>query len=288
MVIKFKTTKLKELFVKCLVYGVTGVGKTMLIATAPKPIIISAEKGLLTLKDYDIPVIEVSSFEDLEDAYTFVTTSPKAANFETICLDSITDMAETLLAEEKEKAGKDPRNAYGNYNDKLLVLLKKFRDIEGRNIYFTAQQKATEDEMTKVTSYGPSLPGKKLAADMPYIFDFVFALRMGKTEEGEVFRYLQTEPDIQYTAKARGGMLDAVEDPNLLDIFKKALGLPDEPVAKAKKEKKEVVVEESPEDGITDVIGAEDALDEESAVVEIEAESEASEETTKEAETPSE
>ena len=38
--------------VKCVVYGPAGGGKTRLLATAPSPIILSAEKGLLSLKKF--------------------------------------------------------------------------------------------------------------------------------------------------------------------------------------------------------------------------------------------
>ena len=41
--------------VKVLVYGQAGSGKTTLIRTAPAPLILSAEAGLLSLAGTDIP-----------------------------------------------------------------------------------------------------------------------------------------------------------------------------------------------------------------------------------------
>lgn len=55
--------------VKCIVYGGAGVGKTRLCATAPRPIIISAEEGLLSLSDVDCAFVEIKSLKDLDDAY---------------------------------------------------------------------------------------------------------------------------------------------------------------------------------------------------------------------------
>ena len=43
--------------IKCVVYGFSGVGKTVLCSTAPKPIVLSAESGLLSLSKVDIPYI---------------------------------------------------------------------------------------------------------------------------------------------------------------------------------------------------------------------------------------
>jgi len=55
------TTEAKTQGINVLVYGRAGVGKTTLIRTAPKPIIISIERGLLPLRDVtpSIPVIEI-------------------------------------------------------------------------------------------------------------------------------------------------------------------------------------------------------------------------------------
>jgi hypothetical protein len=36
-------------------------------------------------------------------------------------------------------------------------------------------------------------------------------------------RYLQTQEDIQWIAKDRSGKLDAIEEPNLANLFAKAL-----------------------------------------------------------------
>ena len=75
MAIKLSTTGAATTHVKVLNYGAAGVGKTMLIATAPDPIIINTEGGLLSLAEHNIPVITVSSIEDLKDAFLFITTS---------------------------------------------------------------------------------------------------------------------------------------------------------------------------------------------------------------------
>ena len=59
MAIKFSSTKQTVEHINCLVYGEAGIGKTTLCATAPSPLIISAEAGLLSLKKHDIPVYEI-------------------------------------------------------------------------------------------------------------------------------------------------------------------------------------------------------------------------------------
>lgn len=262
MAIRFTTTAESSNFVKCLVYGESGVGKTTLCKTAPKPVIISAESGLLSLKDQNIPVIEISSFEDFKEAYEFVTMNPKAARFETICLDSISDIAETILAEEKKVCGADPRQAYGSYADKLLPYIKKFRDIEDKHVYFTAKARSQKDGMTEMLMWGPSMPGQQLGPALPYLFDIVMALRIGETEDKTKFRYLQTEPDLQFGAKDRSGKLDSIEEPNLTKVFAKILG--DLEATRKQPDSSEVSeITEEPGDAVANRISTEPSQDEE-------------------------
>ncbi len=66
MAINVKTTGgLTANGVKVLVYGAAGVGKTALIATLPSPIVLSAEGGLLSLQEIDMPYVEISSIDTL-------------------------------------------------------------------------------------------------------------------------------------------------------------------------------------------------------------------------------
>ena len=61
-----------------MVYGGAGVGKTVLCSTAPNPVIISAEAGLLSLRDFDIPYVSVTKYEDLVDVYKWMASSAEA------------------------------------------------------------------------------------------------------------------------------------------------------------------------------------------------------------------
>lgn len=220
MGIKLTTTKKSVSAVKVLVFGEAGMGKTVLCATAPNPIIISAEAGLLSIAEFDIPVIEVKSVQDVLEAYEWVTTAPAAKKYETICLDSITEIAEVLLTEYK-KQEKDPRKAYGRLNDDMSELIRKFRDLKGKNVYFSCKMTRKEDEISGITAYKPAMPGNTLINNLPYFFDEVLAIRIGKLDSGVEYRYLQTQPELQWPAKDRSGTLSKIEKPDLGYLFKK-------------------------------------------------------------------
>lgn len=216
--------------VKMLVYGRAGLGKTVLCATAPAPVILSAESGLLSLAPenierlfnyrVDIPVITITNVTDLTDAYQWLTSSKEADQFQTVCLDSITEIAEQVLANAKMQV-KDPRQAYGELIEKMNMLVKLFRDLPGKHVYFSAKEEKNKDEATGTVLFGPAMPGSKMAQQLPYLFDEVFHLGIANTDKGETYRYLRTAPDLQYDAKDRSGALAAIERPNLNEIINK-------------------------------------------------------------------
>jgi len=209
--------------IKVCVYGQSGSGKTRLCATTGAPtVIISAEAGLLSLRDNDIPVIEVQSIADVHDAYRFLSESADARDFQWVCLDSVSEIAEVVLANEKA-ATKDPRKAYGELADRMMELLRAFRDIPGRNVYMSAKLDRQKDDVTGAMLYTPSMPGQRLGQQLPYLFDFLFALRAEKDAEGNISRWLQCSGDTQYVAKDRSGALDTFEPADLAAIAAKII-----------------------------------------------------------------
>ncbi len=228
---KFSTTSQQTSIggVKLLIYGPSGAGKTVLCATAPTPIIISAEAGLLSLSEKnqtkvfgsakDIPIIEISSMGDMIEAYKWLLTAPEAKQFETVCVDSLTEIAEILLKTEKGSV-KDPRQAYGEMVEKITGMIRDMRNLP-QNVYFSAKQGMVADEASGLSLFGPSMPGKQLGPAIPYLLDEVFNLNIGKDSEGKAFRYIRTQPDNQYSAKDRSGALETIEPADLGVIINK-------------------------------------------------------------------
>lgn len=208
--------------VKLLVYGQAGAGKTMLVKTLPQPIVLSAEGGLLSIQDADLPYIEIASMDDLREAYMWLTSSQEAAGFQSVALDSISEIAEVVLNAEK-KATKDPRQAYGAMQEQMADIIRSFRDLPGRHVYMSAKLEKTQDEMGRVL-YAPSMPGNKTGQALPYFFDEVLALRVEKDGEGVTQRALMCDSDGLWLAKDRSGKLEAWEAPDLGAIITKMQG----------------------------------------------------------------
>lgn len=207
--------------VKILTYGKAGRGKTTLCATCPNPVIFSAESGLLALSAYQLPYIEIRNIKDLTDAYDWAAGSTEARQFQTLCLDSLSEIAEVVLTNAKGQV-KDPRQAYGELIEKMTMTIRSFRDLPGYHVYMSAKQEMTKDESTGIALNGPSMPGSKLGQQLPYFFDEVFQLDIGKDPTTQQnYRYLRTQPDFSNDAKDRSGRLDPIESPDLGNIIRK-------------------------------------------------------------------
>lgn len=223
MAINVKTTgSLSANGVKVLVYGQAGAGKTSLIKTLPSPIVLSAEGGLLSIQDADLPFIEIASMTDLQEAYKWLTESDDAKSYKSVALDSISEIAEVVLNAEK-KATKDPRQAYGAMQEQMADIIRAFRDLPGRHVYMSAKLEKTQDEMGRVL-YAPSMPGNKTGQALPYFFDEVLALRVEKDGDGNTQRALMCDSDGLWLAKDRSGKLDMWEAPDLSAVFAKIGG----------------------------------------------------------------
>jgi len=212
--------------IKILIHGPPGVGKTVLCSTSgvqEQTAMISAEGGLLSIVGTGLVGAEIRTFKEFEESYRFFAYDAGALGwFHTVCLDSISEIAEICLQHELASA-KDPRQAYGELAVKMKTMIRAFKDLP-YNIVFTAmQEKEQTDEGTK---FFPALPGQQLSGKVNWIshqFDEVFAYRMVNDETGKPRRLLQTQPDVMYDAKDRSGLLSFWEEPNLGNIFTKIL-----------------------------------------------------------------
>lgn len=220
MAINLKSTgNLTANGVKLLVYGQAGAGKTSLIPTLPNPIVLSAEGGLLSIQDAELPYIEIGTMADLQEAYKWLSESADAAQFESVAIDSISEIAEVVLNYEK-KVNKDPRAAYGSMQEQMADIIRVFRDLPNKHIFMSAKLEKTQDEMGRVL-YAPSMPGNKTGQSLPYFFDEVLALRVERDAEGATQRALMCDSDGLWLAKDRSGKLEAWEPADLGAVITK-------------------------------------------------------------------
>ena len=86
-----------KLYVKALIYGDPGVGKTYLCCTAPKALLLLTEANVAepTIRAFrrdrgiDVDVWEILTGTDLQDALDFLRYEDHG--YQTVCLDSLSD-----------------------------------------------------------------------------------------------------------------------------------------------------------------------------------------------------
>lgn len=187
----------EDRFLKALVYGGSGTGKTNFGVSAPKPIILLSEQqavphiraAALRLGRPNPPVLVMESLDDYRCALTALR-GDKAKPFvvrdldgkevmtlaewpETAVLDSVTDACELVSQEIRTqsppKTGKDglPVDSERYWNvlaDRAQKLIRAFRDLP-MNVLFLCllDERITEDEDGKKSKWvGPQLAMRKM------------------------------------------------------------------------------------------------------------------------------
>lgn len=211
----------------CLIAGESGVGKTRLASTLKgSTLIISTEKGLLSLSEYEIDTISVEG-SAAEERLTHLSKAIAYAikgDYDNIFIDSLSEIGE-LFEEAQIEKKISGFEKWGNIKNSLQKLIKYCRDSD-KNIFFTTLIKVEVDETIGKRSLVPDIPtGLKLKA--PSYFDEVFYMK-STIKDDKVVRYFQTVNDGKFHAKDRSGRLNSIEKADLGIIQDKITGTHDD------------------------------------------------------------
>ena len=208
----------KRVGIKLLAYGGPGTGKTPIASTAPTPVIIAMEPGILSLRKSTIPVIEAYDAETIAEVFKWISTSQEARKYQTLCFDSASQMAEIIFKSEKKKTSNLQR-AYGQMAEKTMEYLNTLYFLQGPNVYIIAKQDTyTFDGETCVRPY---FPGQQLDKETPYLYDVIVRVENVPMQDGSVAKGFRTAGSKSVIARDRFGVLDALEPANLTQVFDK-------------------------------------------------------------------
>lgn len=233
---------------KILVFGEPGSGKTYLARTIKEPtLVISAEAGLLSLRDKSIDVIDITlddngqsipkdkRIDRLGEVYAYLITEEAKKKYKWIFIDSLTEINQNLMEKLNVEFPdrKDTLPMYGENSKRMRSLVKSFRDLTEYNVVFTALSEIDKDENNQRFT-GISLVGS-FSTKISAFFDEVFYLHVHKdAETGVSTRQLITEKSDKLVAKDRSGALDPVEVADL-DVIAKKINAEIKPTTKEKK-----------------------------------------------------
>lgn len=206
--------------INALIYGESGSGKTRLALTCDRPLVISAEGGLMSLQGADINYIEVTDIKTAREAVKYATNH--AAEYGTIIFDSLSEIAEIVLADLMHKTP-DPRKVYPEMESAVTRLIRQLRELPCSVIWIAKQTTMTDDAGRKFCA--PMVPGQKFSDKLPYLMDLVGRLVVDtvQKEGGTVShrRTLRFTPDGTFTAKDRSGKLPELCPANIQKIVER-------------------------------------------------------------------
>jgi len=205
--------------INLLVYGQSGVGKTVFCSTAPSPLFLDAEGGLLSIQ-HSVDFIKIDSLMGLWEAYKFL--KEEKHNYKTVILDSLTEIVKYLLDSivQERNVELPTIREWGILSDKVRKIVRLFRDLP-MNLIVTCLTSEQKDEDTGRICINPAVFGK-LEKELPAYFDIVLYMYAIKDpKSSEVKRSLLTESTEKYVAKDRSNKLDRVEVPNFQTIYNK-------------------------------------------------------------------
>lgn len=210
---------------KALVYGPPGSGKTPLSQTAPRPFYIAVEPGMLSLRGSTMPAYVADTVEKIEGVFAWLYSSKDAKTYDTIVIDSISQMCELYLAQESSKKSAsgnkvDGKAAYGEMARKCLFHLTNLYFMREKHTYLICKQ--GYQEIDGVNCLTPYFPGKDLNIKVPHLYDFVLRLDKFFIQGVGQRQALRCIGSMAELARDRSGRLSEFEPCDLAALFKKA------------------------------------------------------------------
>ena len=223
-----------------VIYGHSGVGKTVLIGSAAEVeemspvLIIDTEQGTMSLtgryNSDNIDVVTVTSYQDYADIHNAIRTG--AARYKTVIIDSISEMAmlgleeivsrQAAIAKSKGKEHDPEQPDQGDWYKNSLRVHKVIRFFRGLpcHTFFVALEYLDVSRPTK-PMFQPSLNTKRLSGELPGAVDEVWY--MYKKEDvttKEVNRFILTDASDKAMAKDRSQRLPlTMKNPDMQTIF---------------------------------------------------------------------
>lgn len=204
---------------KAIIYGPPGTGKTPLINTAPRPLLLACEPGLLSMRGSNVPTYRAFTAKDIDDFFQWFFNSNETKNYDTLAVDSISEMCATYLI-EAEKQNKHGLAAYGQMGREVMKNLRPLYYTQYKHTYLIAKMDTDKHGMRR-----PHYPGQWLPIEMPHMYDFILFLAKatipGVMGEQLAFRCNGT---YDILARNRTGNLNDYEPPHFGQLIQKALG----------------------------------------------------------------
>lgn len=207
--------------VKTLIYGPPGSAKTPSVNTAPRPVLLACEPGMLSMRGSNVPTWEAFTVQKINEFFDWFLNSNENKNFDTLAIDSGSQLADIYL-QDALKNNKHGLKAYGDMLDDVMVKLRQIYFLPQKHIYILAKEQTFDDKGMK--SRRPFFPGQQLPIEVPHLFDFVLRLAMHNIPGMGATRAYRCNQSLDEAARNRTGNLNEFEPPDFGKLVLKAMG----------------------------------------------------------------
>lgn len=209
--------------VKSMVHGAPGTGKTPIANTAPRPVLLCVEPGMLSMRKSQVPTFCAPTGARIDEFFEWLFGSNERKNFETVCIDSTSGMADVYLREALQGTSKGGNQVHGQaaYGQMLRNTMKHLWPLfflEQCHTYLICQQGTTE-----TGKLIPGFPGRALEKEVPHLYDEILALGTFMVPGAGMVKAFKTTGQNDVLARDRSGMLNEFEPCDLTALFNKCM-----------------------------------------------------------------
>lgn len=215
---KIVSTADEKPFVKMLVFGQAGVGKTVFASTAPKPLFVVCDTGTMSIRDKKIDKINVETFDDVLEVYTALKSGE--LKYETVVLDTLGNIQKKSM---DKIIGTKTQATIADWQlniEQIRKLVRLFRDLPMNVIIICHETFVTDDSTGEVMRVLPMLQGKSLPNEVCAYMDvvgYMVAREKGGTDQKkgvekdandvEISRMIRVQPSERLPVKDHSGKL---------------------------------------------------------------------------------
>lgn len=223
----------KRYGVKAILYGQAGTGKTPMINSAPRPLLLAIEPGLRSMANSNVPTFLADTPKRIAEFFQWFFNSAESKNFDTLAVDSGSEMAEVVLKDLMPKISHGQK-LYGEMAKQVDEWITDLYYLQQKHVILICKETRVESGKSLVNNNGviavevqyqtkPYFPGNQLNVIVPHKYDEILhASHCNIPGVGNTVA-IRTKGTPEVYARDRSGNLNELEPPNLAAIIQKCM-----------------------------------------------------------------